>query len=66
MAICKCVYATVSGTSRGARHFPVYAIANRSRLIPGSDNAEIMDSSHALRSDIWAGPPGKTKAGQRY
>src|SRR5262245_56525842 len=27
MAVCKCVYGTASGTVRGARHFPVHAIA---------------------------------------
>src|SRR5262245_44168125 len=29
-------------------------------------NAELMGASHAHRPDNWAGPLGKTKAGQRY
>src|SRR5215470_8759662 len=39
---------------------------NAKQLCLRSNNAELMDSSHAFRSDTWAGPLGKTKAGQRY
>jgi len=39
MAVCKCIYATASGTVRGSRYLPVHAIAirfSRKLLLAGS------------------------------
>jgi hypothetical protein len=70
MTICKCVYARASGWLIGQPLAYVRGTVPTSCVLieakSGADNAELMDSSHALRSDTWAYPLGKTKAGQRY
>jgi hypothetical protein len=70
MAICKCVYATASGCLIDQPLAYASGTVPTSRVLiwakSGADNADLMDSSHAFRSDTWAGPLGKTKAGQRY